>query len=128
MSFFKITISIDVSMSRLVVVFRFHRFLLTCTKSAYVQTNYQPNSAQLVKPKKYSWGYNSLGRHLWSPDTSKWVTFRIPCVSCTNTCLILSDTYQKSIGSLNFNFFKNIFPIPFPICIGRVSDNINFIF
>ena len=54
MSFFKITISIDVSMSRLVVVFRFHRFLLTCTKSAYVQTNYQPNSAQLVKPKKYS--------------------------------------------------------------------------
>ena len=33
---------------------------------------------------------------------------RISCVSCTDTCLILSDTYWKSIRSLNFIFFKII--------------------
>jgi len=50
---------------------------------------------------------------LWSPDTSKWMTYCIPCVSCTDTGLILPDTYQESIRRLNFIFFKNNYPILF---------------
>ncbi|RHN53100.1 hypothetical protein MtrunA17_Chr6g0487791 [Medicago truncatula] len=39
--------------------------------------------------------------------------YHIPCVSCTDTCPILLDTYQESIRRLNVTFFKNNSPILF---------------
>jgi hypothetical protein len=70
---------------------------------------------------KFIWIAYPLDLMLWSPDTSKWMTYRIPCVSCTDTCLILPDTYQESIRRLNFIFSKIIIRY-FPIRIKKVSD------
>jgi len=68
---------------------------------------YPSSDEILVNATDYWWWLVTTNKEeSVKPDTLKWMTYRILCLFCTDTCLIFSNTYQEIIRRLNLFFLK----------------------